>query len=239
MSLWPPRTAECCTSDCHEEGSPLVKRSVVFTNRAPRRPARHVARWTAPSPICSESRGASRPLPRTAAVRPSHRPVSAARQEAASCEHLSRSAGAPHHRREFNLQRYAHRPGLRVLRFDPGGQRYSGGFAGGGGRYVEYLQIKNTSGASCQLDAKATLTLTSLCGADASAIRGNPAVLVIDWKLEPKEILRREWVWPRWCDGAHGKWGVSVSVAGLSAEGKSGTPTCLENDQPSLLYPGF
>jgi SpoIIAA-like len=37
-------------SDCHEEGPPLVRRSAVSTNRAPRRPASHVARWSRPEP---------------------------------------------------------------------------------------------------------------------------------------------------------------------------------------------
>jgi hypothetical protein len=35
----------CVAWDCHEGGPPLVTRSVVFTNRAPRRPHSHVARW--------------------------------------------------------------------------------------------------------------------------------------------------------------------------------------------------
>jgi hypothetical protein len=34
--------------DCHEEGPPLVRRSAVSTNRAPRRPVANVARWTRP-----------------------------------------------------------------------------------------------------------------------------------------------------------------------------------------------
>jgi pimeloyl-ACP methyl ester carboxylesterase len=34
--------------DCHEEGPPLVRRSAVSTNRAPRRARCNVARWTRP-----------------------------------------------------------------------------------------------------------------------------------------------------------------------------------------------
>src|SRR5918995_1779773 len=40
--------AHAAAEDCHEGGPPLVTRSVVITNRAPRRPASHVARWTRP-----------------------------------------------------------------------------------------------------------------------------------------------------------------------------------------------
>jgi hypothetical protein len=66
-----------------------------------------------------------------------------------------------------------------------------GELAGQGGRYLESLEVRNTSATSCQLEATATLTLTSLYGANSDAIRGNPAQLVIDWRLQPKATFRR------------------------------------------------
>jgi hypothetical protein len=108
-------------------------------------------------------------------------------------------------------------------------------YAGGGGRKSEYFEIKNRADWSCQLTTTATLTLSSLYETDG-VVRGNPAMVVIDWKLQPKEIFRRQWIWNSWCEKP-GQWNVAVSVAGLSATGKSHSPLCLEPG--SLLYAGF
>jgi hypothetical protein len=108
-------------------------------------------------------------------------------------------------------------------------------YAGGGGRKWEGFQIKNRADYSCQLQTQATLTLTSLYDTDG-VVSGNPATVVIDWKLQPRESFIGTWTWNSWCHKP-GRWNVVVSAAGLAATGKSHTPLCMEAG--SVLYPSF
>jgi hypothetical protein len=116
-----------------------------------------------------------------------------------------------------------------VLRADG----YPSGAAGGAGKFEESFLLRNRGSEGCQVEATVSLTLTSLETATGS-IRGNPAALVLDWRLRPREQLAGRWVWENWC-ALHGRWKLRVAVLGMSASDRSGSPVCFERNRASMM----
>jgi Protein of unknown function (DUF4232) len=99
-------------------------------------------------------------------------------------------------------------------------------YAGSAGMRVLWLNLKNKSKTACQLDSTGRIELVPLEGQE-NPIRGNPATLTIDWKLQPGETFYAEWFWNSWC-GKRGRWLVALSMDGMEASGEVSPPDCLD-----------
>jgi hypothetical protein len=108
---------------------------------------------------------------------------------------------------------------------------YEGRHAGSGGTKVANFKLKNEGEYACQLDSTAHVELRDSATGRSQPVRGNPATLIVDWKLRRGEVLDLEWDWRNW-GGEKGKALVVVELAGLSDT--DGVPTPLLCDHPKL-----